>query len=267
MSKDEEIIELKKQLAESESEKNKLINRSLKVHEENEMYKAAPALAAQMAEMEYQLKMAERFIKSKAFKCETPEQAYVIIKAGAEMGMQAVESMQALYCVNGTVKFYGDKMAARLTQNGYRIQYLNETENSVDVRVFNLENGFDETERVDGSDPILQKSQARKFAPKNKLRFHGIRMIASFHLPHLFGSVADEFSEDFHLDQKMKLGSENGIDTEAIDMDKERKRIADHIENAKTTTELRQVADLVDEHDLVDDYDNKMLTLEAEANG
>lgn len=57
--------------------------------------------------------------------------------------------------------------------------------------------------------------------------------------------------------------NDNAIDTEAIDMDKERKRVADHIDNAKTTTELRQVEGLIEEHNLVNEYDNRLLTLEA----
>lgn len=178
-------------------EKNQLITRSLQVHEKNKMYEASPRLAQQMAEMDFHLKMAERFIASGAFKAKNAEQAYVIIKAGAEMGMQPVEAMQALYCISGSIKFYGDKMVARITNAGYKIKYLEESKQGVTVHITNEELGFDEKETVLRTDEVFQKSTAVKFAAKNKMRFHAIRMFASFHLPHLFGSAADEFSGDF----------------------------------------------------------------------
>lgn len=170
--------------------------KALQVHEENTMLKSSPELAREMSLMDYQLRVAQKFIDSGAFKAKNAEQAYVMIKAGAEMGMSEVESMQALYCVNGAVKFYGDKMSARLTKKGYKFEFLNETENGVDVRCYH-ENGFDETEFVKDTDQILKGTKAMGFAKKNKMRFHGVRMIASFHLPHLFGSVEDEFSSEF----------------------------------------------------------------------
>lgn len=239
-----------------QAENNSLVSRSLKVYEENQMYKASPQLAEQMAEMEFQMKMAERFIKAKAFKCETPEQAYVIIKAGKEMGMQPVESMQALYCVNGAVKMWGDKMVSRITGAGYKLEYLEETTSSVKVRVSNKD-GFEAMETVTDKDQIIERSKAAGFAKKNKMRFHGVRMIASFHLPHLFSSVQDEFTNDFAEweEANPKLG--NGINLKQIDQSKEAKRIAEHIENAKTITELEQVADYVVDCGLNQEYIDK----------
>lgn len=176
---------------------NSLKGKALKIHQENLVLKSNPELAHQRALMEYQLDLARTFITAKAFKAQSPEQAFVIIRAGKEMGLSEVESMQALYCVNGAVKYYGDKMAAKLTKLGYKLVYTNEDANGVDVRCFHPENGFDVTEEVRATDQILQNSKAMGFAEKNKMRFHGIRMIASFHLPHLFGSVQDEFTRDF----------------------------------------------------------------------
>lgn len=256
LDKQIEANEAKAAMVKLQAENNSLVTRSLKVYEENQMYKASPELAAQMAEMEFHLKMAERFIASKVFKAENAEQAYVIIKAGSEMGMKPVESMQALYCVNGAVKFHGDKMVSRITKAGYKIEYLEETDKSVVVKVTN-ENGFEAVEKVTDQDQIIQRSKAAGFSKKNKMRFHGVRMIASFHLPHLFSSVQDEFTSDFNEWEEVNPKLGNGINLKQIDQSKEAKRIAEHIENAKTITELEQVADYVVDCGLNQEYIDK----------
>jgi len=247
------LLEAQSALVKEQQTNNSLVSRSLKVVEENQMYKASPELAMQLAEMEFQMKMAQRFIDSKAFKAVNPEQAYVMIKAGAEMGMKPVEAMQALYCVNGSVKIYGDKMVSRITKAGYKLEYLKETAQGVTVRVTNAD-GFEAMETVDANDPTLQKSNAFKFAPRNKMRFHAIRLIASFHLPHLFTSVADEFTSDFN---DWEQEQPKGIDISQIDTTKEGKRIADHITKAKTAQELEQVREFVEEYNLSGAFDDK----------
>lgn len=259
LDKQIEANEAKAAMVKLQAENNSLVTRSLKVYEENQMYKASPELAAQMAEMEFHLKMAERFIASKAFKAENAEQAYVIIKAGSEMGMKPVESMQALYCVNGAVKFHGDKMVSRITKAGYKIEYLEETDKSVVVKVTN-ENGFEAVEKVTDQDQIIQRSKAAGFAKKNKMRFHGVRMIASFHLPHLFSSVQDEFTSDFNEWEDATPQLKSGIDLKQIDQSKERERILQHINKSKSANELQQVVDHIHEFDLVDEYNSKLET-------
>ena len=86
-----EANEAKAELLKVKNSNASLTIKALKVHEENQMYKASPQLAEQMAEMDFQLKMDERFIDSKDLKATNPEQAYVMIKAGAEMGLKPVE--------------------------------------------------------------------------------------------------------------------------------------------------------------------------------
>lgn len=254
--KAEENLKLQELLNSTKQELLNIKTRALNVHEKNRLYEADPDLASEMARMEFHMKLAQQFITSKAFKASSPEQAYVIIKAGAEMGMKPVESMQALYCVNGAVRFYGDKMLARITKEGYKVEYKNETAKSVEVRVFHPEFNFDVTEKVNDTDQILQNSKAVKFAKKNKMRFHGIRMIASFHLAHLFNSVEDEFSSDFrNWDDSSNLLENKKQDTSA------RKRILNHIQKAKDNLNeemLRQVEGHKAEYDVVEEFDEAL---------
>jgi len=165
------------------------------VYEENQQLTASPEIAAEIAKMDYQLKMAAQFSKSGAFPKMSPEQIYTVMKSGEEMGLKPIEALQTLYVVNGSIKPYGDKMIAMLRKKGYKIEYVSEDNTHCLVRIFNKDETYSETARAD--DPVLRNSKAMKFAPKQKLRFHAVRQIVSFHLPHLFGSVTDEFTSDF----------------------------------------------------------------------
>lgn len=257
-----ELNQVRSELLEAQNALRSTELKALKVHEKNQQLTAAtPDIARQIAEMDFQLSMAEKFIKGKAFKCETPEQAFVLIKAGAEMGLKPVEAMQMLYIVNGAVRFYGDKMVSRITAKGYRIEYKNESLEGVDVRVYHPEGDFDVTEKVKKSDKVFTTSKAFKFAPKNKMRFHGIRLIASFHLAHLFTSVEDQFSEDFRIfetdqqeQKKLQLEGSN-------DFRKERQRILERIQHAidwKNLETLESVKENRMTHDVLDEYNEAL---------
>ncbi len=184
-----EINELKKELLVKEKEINRLTAKGLAVSKELSLVQSNDNVNAQMAELNYTLIMAQKFIDSKAFPTMQPEQAYVLIKAGGEMGLQPMESMTSLCIINGAVSFHSKALAGRLTKLGYKISFSNENENGVTCNISH-ENGFNETESITKSSPQLAKSRAMSFAPKNKMRFHCIRQIANFHLAHLFGSVS-----------------------------------------------------------------------------
>lgn len=194
--KENELLKAQQQIVKSE-------HKAVALSDKLKLMETYPSLAEKKAEMEYYLEMAKQFSASKAFnKDYTPEQIFVIMKAGKEMGMQEVEALQSLYIVNGQVDFFGDKMIARITKAGYKIEYLNEIEEAakaeVTVKVTSSDGKWTAQEKATAKDQIIMKSKAAQFALKNKLRFHAIRMIVSFHLPHLFGSVADQFSKEFH---------------------------------------------------------------------
>jgi hypothetical protein len=208
--KTQENLELQQQLLDLQSKVKSTEIKALAVYEENRIMKASPSVSERKAEMEYNMEMARKFIAGKAFKVETPEQAYVIIQAGAEMGLKPVESMQSLYIVNGAVRYYGDKMIGKITQLGYKITYTDESKDGVTVTIAHPSSPYVYTEKVTSTDDALINSKAFKFAPKNKMRFHGVRMIASFYLPHLFMSVSDEFSNDFHEWDNEVSKDENG---------------------------------------------------------
>jgi hypothetical protein len=192
-----ELTQTNLELSESKKKETESINRAMKVHEENSMIKSSEEIATLKARLDYDLMLSAQFAKLKNI---DPSTAYVTIKAGEEMGLSPVVSMNMLYTINGTIKPYGDKMLGYILSKGYKVKYIDETKESVTVVIYNDHEEYKETARM--SDTIIQnslrkKASAAQFAPKNKLRFHAIRMIASFHLPHLFMGISDEFTADY----------------------------------------------------------------------
>lgn len=223
------ILEKDQKIAQLEKEKASLTNRSLAVHQKNEMLMSSEDVQQKMAMLEYedkkinmQLKRAAQFAASKAFPTATPEQCLVLMQAGEEMGLSPIVSMNLLYVVNGHINPYGDKMLGYILSKGYKVEYKDEVtnhqnkneESKVTVRIYNETESYEET--ASSKDQIIIKSLvkgAASFALKNKLRFHAIRMIASFHLPHLFMGCGDNFSPDFDKwaeGETMKIKTKEG---------------------------------------------------------
>lgn len=263
---------LKVQLQESKDENLKLREemikmkgRALKVHEQNELLTLAPDLAIRKATMEHQLSMAKQFVESKAFpKSMTPEQCFTIMKAGAEMGLKEVESLQTLYIVNGAVKPYGSGMVSMILKSGYKIEYLNENENGVDVRCYHPDpkEQFDITEKSRAGDPQLKNSESIKISKRNKLRFHGVRLVASFHLPHVFSAITDYGSEIFRASPPPKeIQNVDGKDYDAKQTTDQKNMLIDHIEKSMTIAQLEKASSHVDRYELREMYDSKKLEI------
>lgn len=209
--------------------------RSLEVYEQNNILKHSPEVAKKMAIMEYDLKIAEKFSRSKAFPDAAPEQIYTLIKAGEEMNLSPIVSLNMLYVVNGHIGPYGDKMLGYILSKGYRVKYTEESDEGVTVEIYKIGESYIEKASID--DEVLKKSKAIKFAAKHKLRFHAIRMIASFHLPHLFMGCSDGFSEDYKEYERTTIQDKNGnIIKQVTDIN-----ISEILEAAKDIDELEDI--------------------------
>lgn len=255
----ESDLELKQSLAKANSMNQKLVERGHEIkralaEKDAFIQSASPKTLNQIAEMRMLLEMSKHFVASGAFpKAMNAEQCYTIMQAGKEMGMAPMESLQSLYIVNGSISPHGKGMIAMLTGAGYRMQYLNETKEGVTVQV--TKGGEKYEHKVHHTDQLLMNSRAMKIAKQNKMRYHGIRQIINFHLPHLFSSVAI-WSED-DLNRKASLEESN--------QDALRKRIEAHIENSRTPDTLEEcrasIDDISDNQDLIDKYTHKMDSL------
>lgn len=197
VAKPSEIDALKKELQAYKEE-----YRALKT-ENNELKSIH---APQYAEMKLQLEMAKQLIASKAFPNYTPEQAFVILQAGKEMDLQPMQSIKSLYCVNGQIGFWGAGLVGRLVNHGCEMEYLDETDSGVTVKI--TYKGKTYTETVSDKDPVIAGKKAMTIAKKNKMRFHGVRMIANFYLAHLVGSVSVWEPEDYEIGKELAKGEE-----------------------------------------------------------
>lgn len=186
--------------------------------------------------------LAKQFAAAKAFPSYTPEQLFVLMKAGQEMGMAEMEAINSLYIVNGKVEIYGKAMPTILRRAGWKISYMDEEERSVIVQVEKY--GEIIREKVTDQDQIIRNSKAAKFAKKNKMRFHGLRMILNFHLPHLINGVADLFENEaieYHEAEEVK---------EDVDLDD----VAEKLKECKSRVDLdRLYRSLADEFNMSND--------------
>jgi len=256
-AKSREIAELNEELAKQAKENTKMENRAMKVYAENERLKSAlqapEDLQEEIARMEYHLSLAKQFTAAGAFPKMTPEQAFTVMKAGAEMGMKEMESMNSLYIVNGAIGPHGKGMPARIKNFGYKIEYMSEGDDHCLVRVYKEQDGEvteDYRERAEADEPIL-KSQSKfmKVDPKAKMRYHALRKIINFHLPNIYSSVSDMFAEDAQLMQPDAPKSIKGAK-----QTQRNKRIEKAITGAQSLSELRNIAKYAQEGELAAKY-------------
>lgn len=206
---EEQMDNLRKENLSLKQEIVSLKSRAIKVYEQNQMLEASPEVSMQMAKLKYDLALAENFVRSGALPVNNAQQAYVVIKAGEEVGMSPMESIQSIYIVNGQLSFYGKNLAGRLTKLGYKIDFTNETKDGVTVTI--SKNDFVESYEVKRNEQILQKSKAMTFAARNKMRFHGIRQIVNFHLAHLFSSIPIWDNDDIDSAKKRLLVDDSPV--------------------------------------------------------
>ena len=202
----EKVITLEKELLIAQQQIVKSENKAVMIKEKMTELEQFPEIAKMNAMLDYELKMARQFIASGAFPGKTPEQAYVIINAGKVLGLQPMQALGQLYVVNGNIGFWGAGLVAQLAKHGVKFTYENETANGVTVKA--TYEGETYSEIVKDSDQILTKSKAMTFAKKNKMRFHGVRMIANFYLAHLLNGISVWEPDDIEASKELQKGEE-----------------------------------------------------------
>lgn len=260
-AKSREIAELNEELTKQAKENTRTENRAMKVYAENERLKAAIAapedLQAEIARMDYHLALAKQFTAAGAFPKMTPEQAFTIMRAGEEMGMKPMESLNGLYIVNGTIGPHGKAMPARIKKFGYNIAYISEDKEHCTVRVWKEDAAGEVTEEyretAEANDPILAShSKFMKISPKDKMRYHALRKIINFHLPHIYSSISDLFAPAVK-----NIEAEEPKSMEGLKQQQRRKRVEAAIEKAESLDELQTVQRFVGQLQLAEEYESK----------
>jgi hypothetical protein len=121
-------------------------------------------------------------------------QAFVKIQTGAEMGMPPMEAMNSLYIVKGKITLWGAAVSKRIREHGWKIEYLEEKETEVTVKV--SKNG--EEHEYTATQEQLKKlgSKAAGFALSDKLRWHGLARLLRFHIPEVMGNAVSYIKEE-----------------------------------------------------------------------
>ncbi len=161
--------------------------------------------------------LASDFIKSKAIpKCwETAEQVVVGLQTGVEMGMKPMEAMNSLYPVNGAINVWGKATTRRITEHGYSIKYMNESQESCTATVSKGREKYTETYTFADAELSGYTTGKNKFTGKielkvgwvpginrrKKLRYGVLSLIISGYIPEVLGSAVGivEVSEDIEL--------------------------------------------------------------------
>ena len=223
---------LKSEIEDKDVKLKSMIDLGKQLRIKNDDLNYNPETGALLSKMNYELTMADKFIKSNAFPSLNAEQAFTIMRAGEEMGLSPLKSLSTLYIIKGQIQPYGKGMIGIITSAGYQLKYTNESVGKCTVELW--KNGDKIAEETALASDV-KKNGAYAFAPKHKLRYHAVRLLASFTLPHLFGSVQTDF--DFESNPEI---SEKINPTTVITETEEEKRVRMHIDKSTSLDQLHK---------------------------
>ena len=158
-------------------------------------------------QLEQALRVATQFYKAGCFgkDVQSPEQAFVKIQAGAEMGLAPMESMNSLYIVNGKITMWGMALSKRLREYGWSIEYLESSNSIAKVKITKGKESYEYTATPDE----MKNSNAYKFAPKDKLKWHALSRLVRFNVPEILGPIsytAEEAEDVIDAEVVVKAG-------------------------------------------------------------
>lgn len=173
------------------------------------------------------------------------EQVMMAITAGRESGMSPTEAIRSYYFVNGSLNIYGSATPAALRRNGWRIQYLDETQDSCTAEITNVITGevikdtftYREAElsgftTANGKLKFGWKLGANR---KRKLRYGVLSMIIHTYIPEVLGGAAGigEYSEDYMSGSREPIQVNNQASDEKHQSDLEQISQADSIDELR----------------------------------
>lgn len=138
---------------------------------------------------EYRFRYAEKFFKAGCFgsDCKNPEQVFVKIQAGAEMGMEPMESMGSLYIINGKITMWGMALAKRLRDHGWIISYPVSTAKEATVEITKGAQKHSYTATYEEVAKLGGHALAK--APVDKLKWHALSRLVRFYVPEVLGAI------------------------------------------------------------------------------
>lgn len=164
-------------------------------------------------EYEQQRKMANDFYQSGALPktYENPEQVFMAVVLGRQMGFNPVEAIQKGYYVDGRYQVWGSAVPLALRRHGYRWKFKDESKDSVTIEVWPVDDKDDIIEDIYTFDDArlsgftTDRNGNLKFGwkeganRKRKLRYGALSQVINTYLPDVLSGVADiaEYSEEY----------------------------------------------------------------------
>lgn len=173
--------------------------------------------------MRQMLTMAKEFFLAGCFSADikNPHQVLVKMQVGFEMGMAPMESVNSLYIINGKVTIWGQATTKKLREHGWSIKYDDKNDDtgkpfSCTATIMKGEEVYSYTASMPEFEHL--KSQAIKFAPKDKLRWHALGRLIRFNVPEILNSTyIKEEAEDFPIEATVvSVVGEQPLDMDAL---------------------------------------------------
>lgn len=185
----------------------------------SEMIPEERAIAIELKQMAFRLKIAEHFFRAKCFTSDiqNPEQAFIKIQAGAEMGMTPMRAMKGLCIIKGQVTVYGVETSRRLREHGWKLAYKDESPEGVTVTITKGDEEY-EYKVARKEEKVLEKSQAMSFAPKQKMRWFGLAQLLKFNVPEVLNgfTISEEIDDLPSIVEMVDAGKiETGLNKKA----------------------------------------------------
>lgn len=177
-------------------------------------------------------KVANALVQSKSFpkNIQNGPQAMVVMQAGIEMGMKPLEAIQSLTIINGAINTWGKATTKRLRDHGWRIKYVDKTEEggSCTATVTKGEETYTDT-------VTFKKAQLSKWTHANgvlkagwyegenremKLRYNALSKIIKTYIPEVLGSAQDiaEVAEDFIIVEEAPVATDTNVGTKTTEV-------------------------------------------------
>ncbi len=169
--------------------------------------------------------MATTFIESKALpqNIANAQQAIMIMQSGYEMGMKPLESVKSLYIVNGQINIWGQALARRVREHGWRIEYKESVDRggSVTAIVRKDKEKYEDTASFDSAEKSgytktstgqLKVGWREGVNRQLKLRYLALSKLIKTYIPEVMGSASDiqEVAEDYPVIEEETKKVESG---------------------------------------------------------
>lgn len=150
----------------------------------------------QQERLNQQMAIATHFFNAKCFGggVQNPEQLFVLIQAGAEMGLPPIAAVNSLYIVNGKITIYGMAMTKRLREAGWKISYDDSKQGELTATIEKDDEKYSYT--ATAAELQSMKSRAYSLAPKDKLKWHAISRLVRFYVPEITGGTISYIKEE-----------------------------------------------------------------------